>query len=88
LIYFFASCGYYSSFNTAKKITRIKLLIICFILRFYDGFFAPEVGNFHNSFEFFISLTIMQAAAMIKVFNLATVFGRFTVFAIEGKIIL
>ncbi|MDR1007348.1 MAG: TSUP family transporter [Campylobacteraceae bacterium] len=79
------------SFDAAKKITKIKLYlitpIICLLLGFYDGFFGPGVGSFFIiALNFFIGLSLVQAAAMTKVFNLATAFSSFAVFAIEGKI--
>ncbi|MDR1461244.1 MAG: TSUP family transporter [Campylobacteraceae bacterium] len=79
------------SFDVAKKITKIKLYlitpIICLFLGFYDGFFGPGVGSFFIiALNFFIGLSLVKAAAMTKVFNLATAFSSFIVFAIEGKI--
>jgi uncharacterized membrane protein YfcA len=79
------------NFNTAKEITKIKLYLtapaICFVLGFYDGFFGPGVGSFFIiALNFFIGLTLVQAAAMTKVFNLATAFSSFAVFAVEGRV--
>jgi uncharacterized membrane protein YfcA len=77
--------------NVQKEITKIKLYlvtpIICLILGFYDGFFGPGVGSFFIiALNFFIGLTLVHAAAMTKVFNLATAFASFVVFAVEGKV--
>jgi uncharacterized membrane protein YfcA len=79
------------NFNTTKEISKIKFYvavpIICFVLGFYDGFFGPGVGSFFIiALNFFVGLTLVQAAAMTKVFNLATAFSSFVVFVIEGKV--
>ncbi|MDR1976120.1 MAG: TSUP family transporter [Campylobacteraceae bacterium] len=79
------------NFNTANTITRFKLYaltpMICFVLGFYDGFFGPGVGSFFIiALNFFIGLTLVQAAAMTKVFNLSTAFSSFVVFAVAGKV--
>jgi uncharacterized membrane protein YfcA len=77
--------------NTSKEISKIKFYLIvpmiCLVLGFYDGFFGPGVGSFFIiALNFFVGLTLVQAAAMTKVFNLATAFSSFAVFAIEGKV--
>jgi uncharacterized membrane protein YfcA len=77
--------------GTSQRISKIKFYltvpIICFVLGFYDGFFGPGVGSFFIiTLNFFVGLTLVQAAAMTKVFNLATAFSSFVVFAVEGKI--
>ncbi|MDR2081610.1 MAG: TSUP family transporter [Campylobacteraceae bacterium] len=77
--------------NAAKEITKVKIYLvvpmICFVLGFYDGFFGPGAGSFFIiALNFFVGLTLVQAAAMTKVFNLATAFSSFVVFATAGKV--
>jgi uncharacterized membrane protein YfcA len=64
-----------------------RIIPICFVIGFYDGFFGPGTGSFLIiAFYAFVGLDLLQASATAKVFNLASNIGALIVFIIDGKV--
>ncbi len=62
--------------------------VICLLLGFYDGFFGPGTGSFFIiAFHLVLGMSLVQASATTKIFNLATGLGGFAAFALEGKVL-
>ncbi|MDR1125934.1 MAG: TSUP family transporter [Deltaproteobacteria bacterium] len=62
--------------------------LVCLALGFYDGFFGPGTGSFFIiAYHFFLKIGMVQASATAKVFNLATTFCSFVVFALGGHVL-
>jgi uncharacterized membrane protein YfcA len=62
--------------------------LVCAVLGFYDGFFGPGTGTFLTfAFYLFLGLHLVNAAAITKLFNLASNLGSFATFALAGKVL-
>lgn len=65
-----------------------RVVPICLVIGFYDGFFGPGTGSFLIiAFYAFVGLDLLHASATAKVFNLSSNIGALIVFLIEGKVV-
>lgn len=72
----------------SKKALYLYTPLICSVMGFYDGFFGPGTGTFLIfGFFFFLKLHLVNASGLAKVFNFASNFGAFIVFAASGSIL-
>lgn len=71
-----------------KKDFIIKIPIICILIGFYDGFFGPGTGSFLTLFlYFFTNMSLLNATANSKVFNLISNVCSLTAFLFSSKVI-
>lgn len=81
--------------QSAKAVTELRSKdiwifapAICCVVGFYDGFFGPGTGSFFIiAFHFILRMSLVQASATAKIFNLATGAGGLIAFALQGKVL-
>lgn len=65
-----------------------KLIGICFLVGFYDGFFGPGTGAFLAiGFYSILHLSLTRATAHAKIFNFLSNLSAMGVFILNGKIL-
>lgn len=71
----------------AKKTNILNIIISCFFIGLYDGFFGPGTGTFLIvCLVIFCNVTLTVASGTAKTFNIASNISAFISFAISGSI--
>jgi len=74
--------------NKTNKHAILPIMLVSFMIGFYDGFFGPGTGSlFVIALYLFIKIDLVKATATAKVFNFASNIGAFVAFAIAGKML-
>lgn len=70
-----------------KKINSLNIILSCFFIGLYDGFFGPGTGTFLIvCLVIFCNVTLLIASGTAKAFNIASNLSAFITFAISGSI--
>lgn len=65
---------------------RLKIILTCLIVGFYDGFFGPGTGSIFIICLYIINkMPLLNASATSKIFNFASNLGAFVGFIMAGK---
>ena len=74
--------------ETPTTIPSARMIIICLLVGFYEGFFGPGAGSFFIlGLHHFIGLDLIQSSATTKLLNLANIISSSFVFILSGKVL-
>jgi uncharacterized membrane protein YfcA len=66
----------------------VRLLVICSLVGFYEGFFGPGAGSFFIfGLHHFVGMGLIEASATSKMLILVATFSALFVFILSGKIL-
>ncbi|MDR1946965.1 MAG: TSUP family transporter [Desulfovibrio sp.] len=66
---------------------KLRACAICSLVGLYDGFFGPGSASFYMlGFHIFLGMGLVQAAATVKLYNLAASAGATVMFALHGHV--
>jgi uncharacterized membrane protein YfcA len=68
------------------KFSPFKIIIVCLLVGFYDGFFGPGTGSIFIICLYLITkMPLINASATSKTLNLSSNIGAFIIFLLAGK---